>query len=111
METKILDAEKKLGAVSVLGDLDGSTAPTLIKEIEGLIEQGTTHVILDFTKIEFISSSGIGAIAVSSKDLSQHEGHLSVVCDNKKFLSLFDITNLSKVVTVYRTLEEATAAL
>ena len=111
MKTKIIDAEKKLGSVSVFGDLDGSTSPTLLKEIAGLIEQGTTNIILDFTQIEFISSSGIGAIALSSKDLSQSDGKLSVVCDNRKVLSLFDITNLSKVVTVYQTLEEATAVL
>ncbi len=110
METKIVDAEKKMSAISVSGDLDGSAAPKLLKEIEDLIEQGTKAVILDFTEIEFISSSGIGVIAVSSKDLSQRHGDLRVVCDNKKVLSLFDLTNLSKVVTVYKTLEAAIAA-
>lgn len=109
METKIIDEGKKLGTISVFGDLDGSTSPTLLKEIEGLIEQDMTNIILDFTEIEFISSSGIGVIAVSSKDISQKEGKLIVVCNNKKVLSLFDITNLSKVITVYKTMDEATA--
>ena len=94
----------------MFGDLDGSTSPTLLKEIENLIEQGNTSIILDFTEIEFISSSGIGIIAVSSKDLSQRNGKLSVVCNNKKVLSLFDVTSLDKVVMVFKTLEEATAA-
>ncbi|MBF0286187.1 MAG: STAS domain-containing protein [SAR324 cluster bacterium] len=111
METKVIDAEKKLGSISVFGDLDGSTSPTLLKEIEEMIGQGTTNIILDFTEIEFISSSGIGVIAVSSKDISQRQGKLIVVCSNKKVLSLFDITNLSKVITVFKTMDEALAAV
>lgn len=111
METKIIDADKKIGSVTVFGDLDGSTSPTLLKEIEGLIEQGMINIILDFSAIEFISSSGIGVIAVSSKDISQRNGKLIVVCNNKKVLSLFDITNLSKVITIHKTQEEALAAV
>lgn len=111
MKTQIIDAEKHLGSISVFGDLDGSTSPTLLKEIDGLIEQGTLNVILDFSEIEFISSSGIGVIAVSSKDISQKEGKLIVVCDNKKVLSLFDITNLSKVITIYKTMDDAVASI
>ena len=49
METKVIDADKKIGSVTVFGDLDGSTSPTLLKEIEGLIEQGMINIILDFT--------------------------------------------------------------
>jgi len=111
METKVVDAEKKIGSVTVFGDLDGSTSPTLLKEIEGLIEQGMINVILDFSGIEFISSSGIGVIAVSSKDISQRNGKLIVVCNNKKVLSLFDITNLSKVITINKTMDEALGAV
>ncbi|MGK5094888.1 STAS domain-containing protein [Deltaproteobacteria bacterium TL4] len=111
METKVVDAEKKIGSVTVFGDLDGSTSPTLLKEIEGLIEQGMINIILDFSGIEFISSSGIGVIAVSSKDISQRSGKLIVVCNNKKVLSLFDITNLSKVITIHKTMDEALGAV
>lgn len=111
METKIIDADKKIGSVTVFGDLDGSTSPTLLKEIESLIEQGMVNVILDFSGIEFISSSGIGVIAVSSKDISQRSGKLIVVCNNKKVLSLFDITNLSKVITIHKAMDEAIASL
>lgn len=110
METKILDADKKLGCIAVSGDLDGSVSPSLLKEIENLIEQGIVNVILDFSGIEFISSSGIGVIAVSSKDISQRNGRLTVVCNNKKVLSLFDITNLSKVITIYKNIDEALAS-
>jgi len=110
MKTQIIDAKQHLSSISIFGDLDGNTSPKLLKEIESLIEQGTLNIILDLTQIEFISSSGIGVIAVSSKELSQKNGKIMIVCDNGKVLSLFDITNLSKVITIYKTLDDAVAS-
>ena len=107
MESKVIDRERKIGSVQVFGDLDGSTSPTLLREIEGLLEGGMINIIINLEGIEFISSSGIGVIAISSKDLSRRNGKIIVICNNKKVISLFNITNLSKVITVAKTDDEA----
>lgn len=107
MEARITNAAKKMGAVTVYGDLDGPTSPTLLREIDGLLERGMINIIIDISGVEWISSSGIGVIAVTKKDLSERNGKLILVCNNKKVISLMDITNLSKEVIMVKTIEEA----
>jgi len=106
MESKVKNAEKKIGLVTVVGDLHGNTPPLLLKKIDALIAQGMVNIILDFSEIEFISSSGIGVIAMSSKNISKRGGKILVVCNQKMVLSLFDITNLNKIITVYKTMRQ-----
>ena len=111
METKLLDAEKKIFLISTSKDLDATHTSLLLKELKTVLAQDALKIIIDLRKIDFVSSSGIGVLASTGKNLAQTSGKLTVVCENEKILSLLKITNLDCLISSYASIEEAQAAL
>ena len=107
MESELIENKDGAGKISIKGDLDGSTSPALQKELDDMLDiNNVSALIIDLLEMDNISSSGIGVLAVASKEFSQRDGKLILVCRDKKVLNLFDITNLVKVVTIVKTFDE-----
>ena len=106
MESKVVDKTKKIGSITVFEDLSEKVPPIFTTEIFNLRKEGVLFVVADISRVEFVSSSGIGALAVAAKDLQNRCGSLIIVCDNKKLLGQFNITMLDRIVTIFKTVDE-----
>lgn len=60
------------------GLLDAFSEPTFRKVIGKYIEEGPIHIILDLSQIDFVDSSGLGALVQLAK-LAQSAGTLQIV--------------------------------
>ncbi len=58
--------------------LDAFSEPTFRKVIGKYIEEGPIHIILDLSQIDFVDSSGLGALVQLAK-LAQSRGTLQIV--------------------------------
>lgn len=110
MDTKILDGTQQIVLLSTKEDLDATHASQLLETLKEVLEQGHLKIIIDLSKIDFVSSSGIGVLASTGKNLAQSSGKLMVVCQSEKIVSLFHITNLDRLIHIHSSLEEAQAA-
>ena len=83
------------------GLLDAFSEPTFLKVLTKYIEDGPTHIILDLSTIDFVDSSGLGALVQLVKKAKTADGSLQVVTNPRvtqtvklvrleKFLSLQD---------------------
>ncbi len=63
IQKKITEKETVL---ELEGWLDTQSAPMLQKELEEL-EEGTENLVLDFTKLEYISSAGLRQVVAAHK--------------------------------------------
>lgn len=84
--------------IALSGRLDTNTAPQLEAEVLGSLE-GVTSLILDFEKLEYISSAGLRVLLASQKAMNK-QGTMTIknVCDDIK--EVFDITGFSDILTV-----------
>lgn len=110
MDTKILDGVPQIVLLSIKEDLDATHASQLLKTLKELVEQGHLKIIIDLSKIDFVSSSGIGVLASTGKNLAESSGKLMVVCEREKIVSLFHITSLDRLIHIHPSIEEAQAA-
>jgi anti-sigma B factor antagonist len=95
----------------VLADqIDASSAGSFRDNILGKIEQGHKRIVLDLTKVDFIDSSGLGAIISALKHLGE-EGELAICGVNEPVMSLFRLTRMNRIFNIFDTQEEAVAAL
>ena len=62
--------------IAVQGRLDTTTAPDLEKEIKTSLD-GVTELIMDFEKLDYISSAGLRVLLSAQKMMSKHRvyGH------------------------------------
>ncbi len=84
--------------LEVIGRLDTTTAPQLETEIKESLE-GITDLILDFAKLEYVSSAGLRVLLAAQKTMNK-QGKMVIknVCDDIN--EVFEITGFSDILTV-----------
>lgn len=81
----------------VEGEVDIYTAPDVREAIRDLAVKGTVHVIADLSRVDFLDSTGLGALIGGLKRLREHEGSLIPVISTSRILRVFEITGLTRV--------------
>ncbi len=101
--------------VAVLTDdkiLDESEVSALESSIVPLIEQNPgINLIMDFSSVEFLTSSVLGLLIRISKKVHEGEGQLRLCGINSKILDIFRITRLDKVFDIHEGRQEALESL
>jgi anti-sigma B factor antagonist len=108
-----LDQEQtgRVLAVKILEQrLDASIAGDFKEQMRALIKEGQELFILDLSEVDFVDSSGLGAIVASLKMLGG-KGDLVVAGACERVLSLFKLTRMDRVFQVFSTRDEALATL
>jgi anti-sigma B factor antagonist len=96
--------------IRVAGEIDVYTAPNLREAILGLIGNGVSHVIADLRAVDFLDSTGLGAIVGGHKRLRTNEGSLVLAASPDRIVRLFRITGLDRAFSLYSSVPEAIAA-
>ena len=68
-------------------------------------------LVINFEKVNFIDSSGIGLIVSIFKTMQQKEGKFALTNLSKKNEEIFSITRLNKILDIFESEKEATDAL
>jgi anti-sigma B factor antagonist len=92
------------------GEVDVYTAPQLRESIIDLLSHGARHIIADLREVDFLDSTGLGALVGSLKRLREQDGSLRLVTDTDRILRIFQLTGLVRVFALDASLPEAVAA-
>ncbi|HOK06594.1 MAG TPA: STAS domain-containing protein [Syntrophales bacterium] len=106
--------EVKIGNVTVVKPmerrLDAATAVSFKSRMADLINAGERLIVLDLTEVEFVDSTGLGAIVSSLKSLGP-EGDLVIAGVGDMVMNLFRLTRMNRVFRIFPTAREAVGAL
>jgi len=86
--------------------LDASNSESFKKTMASTLES-FQKVILDLTRVEFIDSSGCGAILSCVRQLADRGGELRICGVQKNVQRLFELVRMNRVVDIYSNKEEA----
>ncbi|HZA77251.1 MAG TPA: STAS domain-containing protein [Acidimicrobiales bacterium] len=95
--------------VSVYGELDVATSPSLRERLIRLVGDGSPRLVLDLEGVDFLDSTGLGTIVSALKRARTHGGDLRLVCTEARIRRLFEITGLDKAVPLHASLDDAIA--
>ncbi len=93
---KNLDGNKL--TIALEGRLDTSTAPNLEAELKSSLD-GVTELVLDFNKLEYISSAGLRVVLAAQKTMSK-QGSMKLVGVNDEVMEVFEITGFVDILTI-----------
>ena len=82
------------------GELDAYTSEQFREEILSRVDAGLRLAVVDFLNVEYIDSSGLGAMVAALKRISERNGRIYVVCGESQVLKVLHITGLEKVFPV-----------
>jgi anti-sigma B factor antagonist len=91
------------------GDLDVATAVRLKEAVTEVLLAGDLDVVVDLGRVEFIDSTGLGAMVGGRRRALALNGAFALVCADQHLLKVFRLTGLDKVFSISGTLEAARA--
>lgn len=89
------------------GSLDLATSPSLRGALLEEAEKDRHDIIVDLTQLEFLDSTGLGALIGAHRRAAEHSGHVRLIVQDGPIARLLNITGLMRVFGVYATLEAA----
>ena len=105
-----IQAGADCAVLRVAGEVDAYTAPQLRERVIRLLADGEVHIVVDMREVEFLDSTGLGALVGSLKRLRVRQGSLMVVTSGGRILRLFQITGLTRAFALYRSVLDAISA-
>jgi anti-sigma B factor antagonist len=106
MEITIRD-DGNVTVLSLKGRLDLSTGSALKDQVKKLFEKEKTTIHLNLGDVEFINSSGLGALVSIMKETRLRKGRLTLSNPAAYVREIFEITQLSHIFEIFATEEEA----
>ena len=86
--------------VSVRGEIDVGTAPSLRDWLDRASDGGRRSVAVDLHHVEFMAVSGVYVLCDEAAHLARHEAQLTVVCDRPRTLRLIEVCRLSDALRI-----------
>ena len=87
-----------VGVVAPRGRLTMASARQMREILTGLVEHGTTRIVVDMEGTTFLDSSGLGALIAGLKSARQAGGDLRIARPTAAVVTVFELTNLDKVL-------------
>ena len=84
--------------IALEGRLDTTTAPELETVIKSSLT-GVTELILDFEKLDYISSAGLRVLLSAQKTMTK-QGSMKITHVNEMVMEVFEVTGFSDILTI-----------
>lgn len=91
------------------GKMDLGNTGQIKDAVKALLEKNKTIVHLNMKGVDFINSSGLGALISIMKEVRMHRGRLTLSDLAPYVREIFEITQLTHVFEIFNTADEAVA--
>ncbi|HEY5511115.1 MAG TPA: STAS domain-containing protein [Prolixibacteraceae bacterium] len=87
--------------VSVVGRVDTTNANEFEKSMMGVVEGGSTKIVLDCAGLDYISSSGLRVFLIVQKKMMAIKGKFALCCLQPEIQEIFDISGFSSIFSIF----------
>jgi anti-anti-sigma factor len=88
------------------GILNATVGNELRRKIKDAVENDVKIVLIDMKNVNFIDSSGLGALVSAMQDIKKAEKKLFICSINAQVKMLFELTKIERVLNILRDREE-----
>jgi len=97
--------------ISLSGRIDSTAAVEFEEKLIEIIDKGSNTMIIDFLRIQFISSAGLRVLLLAAKKVKPYGGKI-VLCDmSKDVREVFDISGFSSIFDIQENVQSAIDAI
>lgn len=88
----------------------GESAEFFSSALEKVLRDGSAHVIVDFSEVDYIDSTGVGELVGYLGKFTSQNRKLILVNPSDRIRKLLNLAKLNAVFNIYGNVEEAVAA-
>jgi anti-sigma B factor antagonist len=93
--------------VELIGNLDTASAGTVEKELMTLLDADASKLLLNFSAVPFIASSGLRVLLKVGQALKARGGALHICCINDTVREVFEISGFDRIFNLFGSAQEA----
>ena len=103
----IVEKEKKFTTIRIDGRLDAVSSPILEKKILEIINGDTFNIVLDFSRLNYLSSAGMRLILSITKKLNLSGGALNCCSIGEDAMEIIKMAGFERIINIFPTEQEA----
>lgn len=96
--------------IDVQGEVTSFAENALMEAYTQATSAGAKTIILNFTKLEYMNSSGIGLLVTLLIRVNRNKQRLMATGLNEHYRQIFELTRLNEAITLYENEQEALVA-
>ncbi len=104
---RVDDVRTDLAIIRVNGRLNMVTAPRLREVVTQAVTSGKSRLVVDLTDVEFMDSSGLGALIGALKTTRQAGGDLRIAAPGEQVLMVLQLSNVDRILKPYESADDA----
>ena len=101
----------EISVIRIEGYLDSHTAPSIEDAIKQLVAENRYKIVVNFEKLIYINSSGLGVFWVFIEDIRAKNGDIKMCNITDKVFKLFDLLGFSRLYDIVTEESEAISKL
>ena len=96
--------------VSIVGSVDGLTAPGLVGSFRREVEGGNIRIVGNFTGVDYTSSAGLRALLETVREARQRGGDLRLAAVQRDVLRVLELSGFTHILKLFPDTESAVAS-
>ena len=109
IEIRRIEGENGVDTVEVSGSLDAHNFEQLEELFDACFDQGCYSLVIDISRLEYVSSAGVGVFIGAAGRAQANEGNVVVVAPREAVQEIFDLLGVTHIFPVVATRENALA--
>jgi len=110
METFAQEIDGDLLILSADGGINRGTATQLVESVGKLVEAGVRRIIIDFSKVDLITSTGISTLLLLSRSMRNRGAEVKLASIGGMVSQVLQLMRLDKVFEMYPDVPQARLA-
>jgi|GEM_PF-360847 len=97
----------QVAVVRVLGQIDTTTSHELERRLQFLLKDRQFEIIIDLSKVSYISSAGWGIFISEIRGIRESGGDLKLACMTPEVTEVFELLEFHNILESFRTVQDA----
>jgi anti-sigma B factor antagonist len=111
LKARVRTADGAVGVIELHGDVTAACEDELMSAYRAASGEGTRGIVLDFTGLDYMNSSGIGLLVTLLVRAKRGHQQVSAFGLSDHYRQIFELTRLDEVISVHTREDEAVASV
>jgi anti-sigma B factor antagonist len=98
---------RRVTLLEINGRIDSTNASKLGESLNEQIDAGRHHIVVDLSRVEYMSSAGLRELVAALKKVKKLTGDLRIASPSPRVKEVFDLAGLDEIFQIYATQVEA----
>lgn len=110
METYAQEIDGDLLILSADGGINRGTATQLVEDVGKLVDAGVRKIIIDFSKVDMITSTGISTLMLLSRSMRNRGAEVKLAALSGMVVQVLQLVRLDRIFELYPDVSQARLA-